>query len=388
MTHFFKSGNIFQVSGGSDIYEQLPVGNYVLKLNPMTGFYLEEVDQFKLPSKIYGNTNSHCQRILTTYQQRGRNTGVLLVGEKGSGKTLLMRQVAINSGIPVIIINSSFTGDAFSSYLTSITQPCIVLFDEFEKVYKQEDQEQVLTLLDGTYQSNKLFLITSNNKWSLDDNMKNRPGRIYYLFEYSGLEENFIREYCVDNLIDKTKTSSIVNVSNMFDHFNFDMLAAIVEEVNRYNEEPSDIVKFLNAKPEYCGESNYSIDVNIMNHRAIPSALDKYITLTPGQQDFSIKIRFCWDTSNYQNDEVLYDTISRKIDYGEATVEELSEWLDKGLIAFGQSSEQWGKDAKIRSDYGCFNFSSYDIIRYEGKCIYYKNDDGFLLTLTRINTRR
>ena len=123
MSHFFKSGSSYQISSSSGVFDQLPVANYVLKCSPMTGFYLEETEGFKLPPKVYGNTNNYCQRILNTFRQRDRNTGVLLVGEKGSGKTLMMRQVAINSGLPVVIIDSSFTGDSFNILIYYINKP-------------------------------------------------------------------------------------------------------------------------------------------------------------------------------------------------------------------------------------------------------------------------
>jgi hypothetical protein len=45
----------------------------------------------------------------------------------------------------------------------------------------------------------------------------------------------------------------------MFDQFNFDMLKAMVEEMNRYNETPQQVMKLLNAKPEFSGEARYKI---------------------------------------------------------------------------------------------------------------------------------
>ena len=131
-----------------------------------------------------------------------------------------------------------FRSDDFNSFLSAINQPSIVMFDEFEKVYDREGQEKILTLLDGTFQSQKLFLLTSNDKWKLDNNMKNQPGRIFYLMEFEGLDEDFIRQYCEDRLIDKSKTNQIVKISTLFDKFNFDMLTAFVEEVNRYGRIP------------------------------------------------------------------------------------------------------------------------------------------------------
>lgn len=251
MAKFFKSGNTFKVAPGDavDIRDELPAGNYILKVNPMTGFFLEIAESFHMPSKIYGDCLKNCDRILNTFRSRDGNTGVLLVGEKGSGKTLLARQVSLSSSLPTIIINTDFSGDEFNSFLSSITQPTIILFDEFEKVYSTKDQEKILTLLDGTFQSKKLFLMTSNNKWSLDNNLKNRPGRIFYLIEFGGLDEAFIRQFCADRLDDKSRVDEVVKISTLFDEFNFDMLNSFVEEINRYGDDASDLVRILRGQP-------------------------------------------------------------------------------------------------------------------------------------------
>jgi hypothetical protein len=185
---------------------------------------------------------------------RTTSTGVMLNGEKGSGKTLLAKTLSIEGGlmgIPTIIINAPWTGDVFNKFLQDIEQPTIILFDEFEKVYNNEDQEAALTLLDGVFPSKKLFVITCNDKWRVNEHMRNRPGRIFYMLDFKGLSPDFIREYCEDNLQNKQYIEKIVEISALFEQFNFDMLKALVEEMNRYNETPQDALKMLNAKPEF-----------------------------------------------------------------------------------------------------------------------------------------
>jgi hypothetical protein len=144
-----------------------------------------------------------------------------------------------------------------------IEQPTVILFDEFEKVYDKDDQEKMLTLLDGVYPSKKLFVLTCNDKWRVDNHMRNRPGRIFYSLDFKGLEQDFIMEYCEDNLLNKEHIQGVCRVGAMFDQFNFDMLKALVEEMNRYNESPSESMKMLNAKPEFSGDSKYNISLQV-----------------------------------------------------------------------------------------------------------------------------
>ena len=388
MTKFFKSGNTFRLAPGEsvDVRDELPVGNYTVKFNPMAGFWLETCEPFKMPSKIYGSCLRNSERILNTFRSRQGNTGVMLVGEKGSGKTLLARQISINSGMPVIIVNNSYTGDDFNSFLSAITQPSVVVFDEFEKVYDKESQEKILTLLDGTYQSQKLFLLTSNDKWKLDSNMKNRPGRIFYLIEFDGLDEEFIREFCQDRLIDKSKTESILKISSLFDKFNFDMLTAIVEEINRYGESPEDLISILNAKPEYSGRSTYTATL-FLNGQPVPrSAIygDNHVYTNTSNQNFTITVWFTWKD---EVDNKMGGIISRDIDSSQVNAETLTEWIQRGYVVPGRDNPEW-ENEETSSDYMNIECAPEEIIKYEGTSIFYKTEEGFEVRLTKYTGKK
>jgi hypothetical protein len=249
MSYFLKSGNTFRVTNKEqmDLHDQLPAGNYTVKQDAMTKqFYLEKIDSFEIKGKLYGNTTQHANRILNTFKDRTSSTGVMLTGEKGSGKTLLSK-----------------CGEGFNSFLQMIEQPCVILFDEFEKVYDREDQEKMLTLLDGVYPSKKLFILTCNDKWRVDSHMRNRPGRIFYMLDFRGLDASFIREYCEDNLNDKHHIESVCRIGSMFSEFNFDMLKAMVEDMNRYGETPQEVMQLLNAKPEFSDEGRYTVSLQV-----------------------------------------------------------------------------------------------------------------------------
>ena len=93
MTYFIHSGNTYRAIPGTSIdpINSLPPENFVLKHNPFSGFFLEQTPEFTLPKKLYGKTKFHASRILNTFNQRQSNTGVILMGEKGSGKSLLSK---------------------------------------------------------------------------------------------------------------------------------------------------------------------------------------------------------------------------------------------------------------------------------------------------------
>ena len=267
MTCYVKEADIFwpTADGAIDIREELPVGTYTVGVSPK-GFFLKLVTDFHQTGKIYGKTLKHADRILNSFHVRPNATGVLLTGEKGSGKTMLAKiisQKAADQGIPTIIINNSFSGDAFNSFIQSIDCPAVVIFDEFEKVFNQDDQEGILTLLDGVYPTKKLFILTTNDKFRVNQHMTNRPGRIFYLIEYKGIDLQFIEEYCNDNLKQELKIhiAQICRLTMMYPVFNFDMLKALVEEMNRYDETPNEALEILNAKPFMDDSTKYDVKI-------------------------------------------------------------------------------------------------------------------------------
>lgn len=251
MSNFMKSGNRYRVSSDEamDIHNSLPPGSYLLKID-MFGFFLEKSSDYVVNHKIYGETPVLCKRILDTFKHRNRSTGVLLSGLKGSGKTLLTKMLSEEAqkiGFPTIIIVEPFGGPDFNILIQSISQTCILIFDEFEKVYNNEEkQNQILSLLDGLFDSNKLFLFTVNEINKVNNYMLNRPGRIFYHMKFTSLSKQFIEEYCNDNLNNKDHIDGVLRIEDMITNFNFDLLKALIEEMNRYDETASAATKYLN----------------------------------------------------------------------------------------------------------------------------------------------
>mgnify|MGYP003289109492 CR=1 FL=1 len=242
----------------------------------MAGYYLTRIsDTFKMPAKVYGDVNTFANRIINTYNDRCAkhlNTGVLFSGIKGSGKTLQAKTIANNlvKAMPIIMVNTGFNPSGLSGFLNSIDTECCVIFDEFEKNYStnsEEDNDKTavqngfLTMLDGTAESNKLFIFTCNDLSKINTYLLNRPGRIFYHFKFDSLSEETLMMYAAEKLnnVEFIDDLQIIK-ARLDDNFTFDIMQSIIEESNRFNEAPSKFIKYMNLKSEN-SERKYSVVV-------------------------------------------------------------------------------------------------------------------------------
>ena len=244
------NGNMLIAQKTVELIPKLPLGTYYLRFNPQIGYFLEKVEDFILPKKIYGDT-SIVNRWLTSFNDSPRNTGILLSGIKGSGKTLLSKKVAIDSGLPIIIIDTPYNDSDFISFITNPELGSICIFvDEFEKVFARQDTESaLLSILDGSFNMHNLFVFTCNEMHK-SKYLINRPSRIRYRSHFESLAEDVIAEVVDDLLINKEHTSSVLKVLGAVGVTTFDILITLIKEMNLFNESAEESCKYLNLQKE------------------------------------------------------------------------------------------------------------------------------------------
>lgn len=308
MSYFIQSEETIRVSATDPrriVTTALPPATYLLD-SDIHGFFLSPIESFQHKGKLYGDTQANTDRIITTFIDRPNTTGVLLLGEKGSGKTLLARRisevVAQQLQLPTIVVNAAYNGADFNN-LMQMLGPCVVVFDEFEKVYKEKSaQEGILTLLDGLFPSKKLFILTVNDEYSVNSLMMNRPGRIYYKLAFHGLSSSFIEEYLKDNLKNQVHIPKVVTLAEVFAPFNFDMLKAFVEELNRYDEDPLEVLKFLNVSASSQSKMNFDVEAT---HEVDKVALydgRRGLSTIPLVQNFTLEYKFIKPQRSHKED--------------------------------------------------------------------------------------
>lgn len=129
--------------------DQLPAGFYLLEYNDKMGFYFQQIEAPTRPERYYGNLGKNASRFLHAFSQSETNMGVSLVGEKGSGKTLLANEMClrmVEAGRPVILIQSAFCDSQFATLIAKLGE-AVIFIDEFEKVYNDEQVQNALLSL-------------------------------------------------------------------------------------------------------------------------------------------------------------------------------------------------------------------------------------------------
>ena len=238
---WLQDGNIFNQGSATTVShpEGLPKGIYEVKLS-MAGFYLSKIaESFTFDYKLYGLNKKFIDYVLKTYENTTGNLGVLLDGIKGSGKTVVAKELCNRLQLPVILVQSmgSDTNDKLIKYLsTAIDFDCIFFFDEYEKEFK--DSSDVLSFMDGTYNSiyRKVFLLTTN-ELNVDPNLLGRPSRIRYKKSFGNLSEEVTREILNDILEDKTAIEKVIELTHSMNIITIDLIKAIATEINIHGAE-------------------------------------------------------------------------------------------------------------------------------------------------------
>lgn len=250
-TIWLKNGrNLRQVDGSVQLIKYLPSKIYTVQVDPRSGeLYLEEyADSFHFDFKVYGMESQLMDHIMKTFENTTGNLGVLFNGVKGTGKTITVKLIANRMNMPVILITNAY--DGLSDFISKICCPCILFFDEFEKVFKKDYNDTgILSIMDGVFNSpyRRVFLLTTNNLY-VNENLIGRPSRIRYKKTFGNLQPEVVQEYLDDNLKNKKYTNEIIEFIDSLAISTIDILKAIVDELNIHDTPIATFKNFFNVE--------------------------------------------------------------------------------------------------------------------------------------------
>lgn len=238
MSKFIKSNDrIVPFPAGMEY--QLEAGKvYDLKITKQWGEVITKFTingEMNLPKKVFTTKKDDLfiKRVLHSYNNDTKNTtGILLTGDKGSGKTVTAKVIAQKANLPIVVIHSETLLTELNDFFKSFDDPVCILFDEVDKNFATRD---LLTFLDGIQKTaKKLVVMTANDSNRIDEFLKNRCSRIRYYRNYDILED--AKEYAemiakdrglenveevVNFITTKIKFPSIDNICSFIDEIVF-----------------------------------------------------------------------------------------------------------------------------------------------------------------------
>lgn len=239
-----NAGSRYQVYGEDvQTFKELPIATYSIGYHQQMGFWLVKHNDLEVnEERIYGSHSRKVDKVFNSFKLSERNFGIILSGKKGIGKSLFARMIAekaIENDLPVIIVDTAIPG--ISDFLSSIEQEVVIIFDEFEKTFgksgkddSNDPQIEMLSLFDGIDNGKKLFVITCNRPYDLNEFLVNRPGRFHYHFEIGCPTSEEVRDYLKDKLGNgyQEDIEKVVKLAQMSD-ITYDCLRAIAFDLRQ-----------------------------------------------------------------------------------------------------------------------------------------------------------
>lgn len=137
---FIKIGEqIIAKPKGAD-YDLIPGKVYDLSWNRWEDSPIfKENGELNLPKKVYSTKTDDIfkKRIITYFNKANTNTtGVMLAGTKGTGKTVMAKILAKESGLPIIVVNPDYPEGKLIKFLSPLLLQYVFCLTKLKRTSK------------------------------------------------------------------------------------------------------------------------------------------------------------------------------------------------------------------------------------------------------------
>lgn len=213
------------------------------------GNYLIEDKDFEFPTTYYldDKDNKFISRTINTFQNTAKmTTGILLSGLKGSGKTLMAKKIAKESGLPIIVIDPKVCADEIEGFFQNIDTEVCIIFDEIDKYW---NTRYLLSFFDGVKPTcKKIVICTCNDEKEINNYLNDRCSRIRYKKTFDSLNKEAVAGVINDVIKNKDKSEAAAEyICSSISTISYDNVVVFAEELkNNPDDSFDDIVEFLN----------------------------------------------------------------------------------------------------------------------------------------------
>ena len=214
--------------------------------------YLKEDSDFQMPEKYYQSAadKRFVKKVINTFTKTDKlTTGVLLSGIKGSGKTLMAKYIAMNSNVPIIVVDKCVCAGDIESFFSRIETDTCVIFDELDKYWKTS---YLLGFLDGVKPTGKkLVICTCNDEEEISEYLNDRCSRIRYKRDFKCLTVDAILGILTD-MMDEEKAYDVASfIADNLGVISYDNVIVFADEVKNNPEESLEsILEDLNIEKQ------------------------------------------------------------------------------------------------------------------------------------------
>lgn len=212
---------------------------------------LKEDKPFEFPEKYYlvDDDKRFIKKVINTFNNTSKLTiGTIFSGMKGSGKTLMAKKIAMESGLPIIVIDSKVSAMYIEGFFSKVNENVCIIFDEIDKYW---NTRYLLGFLDGVKPScKKLVLCTCNDENEIDKYLNDRCSRIRYKKTFECLTRNAVFGILKDMLSNEEKAKSATDfIYNSIRVISYDNITIFGEEVkNNPDESYETILNDMNVE--------------------------------------------------------------------------------------------------------------------------------------------
>jgi hypothetical protein len=242
----------FGIEDQRNKHDHLPPAVYRLKLHKMPdGASLrlyKSVKTFPLPERRFGRHEKIVKRVLADYDRVNPPLGLMTLGKKGSGKSMLCEDICnrlLAQGMPIIMVDEPVPHDVLLLFAQAVG-PSVFYFDEIGKVYPRKGSDddsntglnELLPFFSNQTLIGRVFLITANSSSELNEFFIDRPGRFKYRVEMETMERDAYLEYMQAQNVPPEK---LIWLEGVWRYYTFDQLRVVAPAL----KQSADLKDFL-----------------------------------------------------------------------------------------------------------------------------------------------